>query len=146
MPVCYCKNSGGYGRFLQVIEQKPVKPKVEEEQEAEPAKHLTKRKLHQLEPLKPSKRETRVRCAENRLRSLGDSTACCGCGDIPGFEGNPFNCVSVKNGSGAVATEKMRQKGTAYCFKSVHQDAGTSELIKEKSFHEMMQDSAKMFI
>ena len=46
MPVCYCKNSGGYGRFLQVIEQKPVKPKVEEEQEAEPAKHLTKRKLH----------------------------------------------------------------------------------------------------
>lgn len=85
-------------------------------------------------------------CAENRLRSLGDSTACCGCGDIPGFEGNPFNCVSVKNGSGAVATDKMRQKGTAYCFKSVHQDAGTSELIKEKSFSEMMQDSAKMFI
>lgn len=35
MPVCYCKNSGGYGRFLQVVEQKPVKPKVEEEQEAE---------------------------------------------------------------------------------------------------------------
>lgn len=58
MPVCYCKNSGGYGRFLQVIEQKPVKPEVEEEQEAEPDKHLTKRKLHQLEPLKPSKRET----------------------------------------------------------------------------------------
>lgn len=62
MPVCYCKNSGGYGRFLQVIEQKPVKPKVEEEQETEPDKRMTKRKLHQLEPLKPSNRETRVRC------------------------------------------------------------------------------------
>lgn len=85
-------------------------------------------------------------CAENRLRSLGDSTACCGCGDIPGFEGNPFNCVSVKNGSGAVATEKMLQKGTAYCFNHVYQDAGAPNLIKEKSFHEMMQNSAKMFI
>lgn len=39
-------------------------------------------------------------CAENRLRSLGDSTACCGCGDLPGFEGNRFNCVSIANGSG----------------------------------------------
>lgn len=85
-------------------------------------------------------------CAENRLRSLGDSTACCGCGGIPGFEGNPFNCVSVKNGSGAVATEKMLQKGTAYCFNHVYQDAGAPNLIKEKSFHEMMQNSAKMFI
>ena len=63
MPVCYCKNSGGYGRFLQVIEQKPVKPKVEEEQETEPAK----RKLHQLEPLKPSKRETSVRRVETGM-------------------------------------------------------------------------------
>ena len=41
-------------------------------------------------------------CAENRLRSLGDSTACCGCGDLPGFEGNRFNCVSIANGSGGV--------------------------------------------
>lgn len=30
MPVCYCKNSGGYGRFIPVVEQQPVKPKVEE--------------------------------------------------------------------------------------------------------------------
>lgn len=67
MPVCYCKNSGGYGRFLQVVEQQPVQPKVEEEQETEPAKRLTKRKLHQLEPLKPSKRETRVRCVETGM-------------------------------------------------------------------------------
>ena len=39
-------------------------------------------------------------CAENRLRKLGDSTACCGCGDLPGFRGNAFNCVSIANGSG----------------------------------------------
>ena len=84
-------------------------------------------------------------CAENRLRSLGDSTACCGCGDIPGFKGNPFNCVSVKNGSGAVATGKMRDKGTANCFSSISQSAGIYDLIKQKSFYEMMKDSAKMF-
>lgn len=85
-------------------------------------------------------------CAENRLSGLGDSTACRGCGDIPGFEGNPFNCASVKNGSGAVATEKMLQKGTAYCLNHVYQDAGAPNLIKEKSSHEMMQNSAKMLI
>ena len=43
-------------------------------------------------------------CAENRLRSMGDSTACCGCGDLPGFEGNRFNCVSLANGSGGCVT------------------------------------------
>ena len=84
-------------------------------------------------------------CAENRLRSLGDSTACCGCGDIPGFEGNKFNCVSTKNGSCAAATEKMREKGTATCFSSISQSAGIYDLLKQKSFCEMMQDSAKMF-
>lgn len=85
MPVCYCKNSGGYGRFLQVVEQKPVRQKVEEEQEAEPAKHLTKRKLHQLEPLKPSKRETRVRCVETGMefetvKAAGSALAALGLG------------------------------------------------------------------
>jgi hypothetical protein len=39
----------------------------------------------------------------------------------------------------------MREKGTASCFKAVHQAAGMSDLLKEKSFYEMMQDSAKMF-
>ena len=83
--------------------------------------------------------------ANDSLFKFGDSTACCGCGDIPGFEGNPFNCVSVKNGSGAVATGKMRDKGTANCFSSISQSAGIYDLIKQKSFYEMMKDSAKMF-
>lgn len=38
MPICYCR-TGGYGQFLQVVEQKPVQQKVEERQETEPAKH-----------------------------------------------------------------------------------------------------------
>lgn len=33
MPICYCM-TGGYGRFLQVVEQKPVQQKAKEGQEA----------------------------------------------------------------------------------------------------------------
>lgn len=81
-------------------------------------------------------------CAENRLRRLGDSTACCGCGDLPGFEGNRFNCVSIANGSGVGPSETMREPGTADCFKSVHQKAGMSRVLRRKSFAELMTDSA----
>lgn len=76
-------------------------------------------------------------CAENRLRSMGDGTACCGCGDVEGFEGNGFNAVSLLNGSGAGPTEAMRRAGTAACFKSVYQDPGMSAVISRKSFEEM---------
>lgn len=108
MPVCYCKNSGGYGRFIPVVEQKPVKPEVEEEQEAEPAKHLTKRKLHQLEPLKPSKRETRVRCVETGMefetvKQAGSALAALGLGKDAAVAATAIsNC--------------MRTGGTAYGF------------------------------
>lgn len=40
---------------------------------------------------------------------------------------------------------KMRDKGTANCFSSISQSAGIYDLIKQKSFYEMMKDSAKMF-
>lgn len=108
MPVCYCKNSGGYGRFLKVIEQKPVKPKVEEEKEAEPSKHLTKRKLHQLEPLKPSKRETRVRCVETGMevetvKQAGSALAALGLGEDAAV-------------AAAAISNCMRTGGTAYGF------------------------------
>ena len=106
MPVCYCKNSGGYGRFLQVVEQKPVK--VDEEQEAEPAKRLTKRKLHQLEPLKPSKRETRVRCVETGMefetvKAAGSALAALGLGKDAAV-------------AAAAISNSMRTGGTAYGF------------------------------
>lgn len=105
MPVCYCKNSGGYGRFLQVVEQKPVRQKVEEEQESEPAKHLTKRKLHQLEPLK---RETRVRCVETGMefetvKQAGSALAALGLGKDAAV-------------AAAAISNSMRTGGTAYGF------------------------------
>ncbi|WP_294421247.1 ParB N-terminal domain-containing protein [uncultured Senegalimassilia sp.] len=83
-------------------------------------------------------------CAENRLRSLGDSTACCGCGDLPGFEGNRFNCVSIANGSGG-PSELMRRPGTAGCFKALNQQAGVSHVIARRSFAELMTDAAGAF-
>lgn len=109
MPVCYCKNSGGYGRFLRVVEQKPVQQKVEEEQETEqPVKHLAKRKLHQLEPLKPSKRETRVRCVETGMefetvKQAGSALAALGLGKDAAV-------------AAAAISNSMRTGGTAYGF------------------------------
>lgn len=58
MPVCYCKNSGGYGRFIPVVEQKLAKP---------------------------SNRETRVRCVETGMefetaKQAGSALAALGLG------------------------------------------------------------------
>lgn len=112
MPVCYCK-TGGYGKFLQVVEQKPVqqKPvqqKVEECQETEPDKRMTKRKLRQLEPLKPSKREKRVRCVETgmefaTIKQAGAALAALGLGKD----------ATV---AAAAITNCIRTGGTAYGF------------------------------
>lgn len=105
MTVCYCR-TGGYGRFLQVVEQKPVK--VEESKETEPAKRMTKRKLHQLEPLKPSNRETRVRCVETGMefetvKQAGSALAALGLGKDAAV-------------AAAAISNSMRTGGTAYGF------------------------------
>lgn len=107
MTVCYCR-TGGYGRFLQVAEQKPVQQKVEECQETEPAEHMTKRKLHQLEPLKPSNRETRVRCVETGMefetvKQAGSALAALGLGKDAAV-------------AAAAISNSMRTGGTAYGF------------------------------
>ena len=47
MTVCYCRNSGGYGRFLQVVEQEPVPRNEDEGSGNEPAGRMTKRKRRQ---------------------------------------------------------------------------------------------------
>lgn len=108
MTVCYCKNSGGYGRFLQVVEQKPVQQNVEECQETEPDKRMPKRKLHKLEPLKPSKRETRVRCVETGMefetvKAAGSALAALGLGKDAAV-------------AAAAVSSCMRTGGTAYGF------------------------------
>ena len=84
-------------------------------------------------------------CAENRLRPMGDSYACCGCGDLPGFEGNPFNAVSILNGREVEPTERMREVGTARCFQSINQFPGASKMVAGESFASMMLKAAADF-
>ena len=84
-------------------------------------------------------------CAENRLRAMGDSTAFCGAGDLPGFAGNAFNCVSLLNGSEAKPTERMKENGTGGCFKSLYQVAGVHGKTVEMPFAtHMVEELEKM--
>lgn len=76
-------------------------------------------------------------CAENRLRGLGESTACCGCGDLPGFTGNGFNCASLHYRK-TEPTEQMKKAGTASCFKGIYQGAGENQILRTESFYSMM--------
>ncbi len=84
-------------------------------------------------------------CAENRLRPMGDSYACCGCGDLPGFEGNSFNAVSMLNGIECKPTDRMREVGTAHCFKAIHQSPGSTSMLAKESFASMMLREAAAF-
>lgn len=77
-------------------------------------------------------------CAENRLRSMGDSMTCCGCDDIPGFTPNRFNCEHIYNGDITAPTDAMQHIGTGTAFKGVYQSAGTNSLLNTKTFEEVM--------
>lgn len=83
-------------------------------------------------------------CAENRLRGIGESTACCGCGGLEGFVGNRHNVVSNADGTHP-PTERMAREGTATCFKALHQDAGSSRALSRRSFAEQMAIEAEGF-
>lgn len=72
-------------------------------------------------------------CAENRLRPMGDSPACC-CGDVEGFVGNAFNAVNLANGLDVKPTENMCREGTGSAFHSIHQESGLDRQCKEIPF------------
>ena len=76
---------------------------------------------------------------ENRLRAMGDSMTCCGIDGLEGFQGNEYNICMIMNGEAKEPTEKMKQVGTAGCFKTLYQSAGSQHRIKAQSFHGMMQ-------
>lgn len=84
-------------------------------------------------------------CAENRLRPIGDSPACCGCGDLPGFRGNRFNAVSLLNGIDCAPTERMKEVGTAMCFKAIHQSPGSSIELRNESFASQMAKETESY-
>lgn len=84
-------------------------------------------------------------CAENRLRPMGDSPACCGRGDLPGFRGNRFNAVSLLNGIDCAPTERMKEVGTAMCFKAIHQSPGSSIELRNESFASQMAKETESY-
>ena len=77
-------------------------------------------------------------CAENRLRTMGESLCCCGCEGVEGFKTNHFNINHIVAGEVVESTEKMREIGTAVPFKAIYQDAGSYEYIKRNSMASIM--------
>lgn len=84
----------------------------------------------------------RFLCAENRLRPMGDDMACCGCGDVPGFEGNHFHAVRMMNGERPEPTERMKEAGSGACFKSLYQQPGVYAKVSQASFVRNMLEYA----
>ena len=75
---------------------------------------------------------------ENRLRSMGDSMTCCGIDGLEGFVPNTYNLSHILNGDNVQPTSRMKEKGTAACFKSCFQSAGFN-WVKDSSFEMLMQ-------
>ena len=77
---------------------------------------------------------------ENRLRTMGDSMCCCGIEGLEGFKGNDFNIVHLKAGEPVVPTEKMKERGTGGCFKTIGiNTANTRRAAMNSFFQEMMR-------
>lgn len=82
-------------------------------------------------------------CAENRLRPMGDSTACCGCAGLEGFEGNRFNVVNINNGEDVKPNPAMLERGTGSPISGIHQKAGVSSKYKNTPLAALIVDEAK---
>lgn len=80
-------------------------------------------------------------CGEDRMRSLGDSTCCCGCDGLEGFKVNKFTAINIRNGMKILPTPKMKEIGTARCFRV--QTSAKTERLKKSSFAREMIDLAK---
>lgn len=78
-------------------------------------------------------------CAENRLRSMGDSMTCCGVDGL-GWRVNEFHTVRLMNGENVKPTENMCKVGTGYCFKSIDQTTSGHQRCKNNSFAALMID------
>lgn len=76
---------------------------------------------------------------ENRLRAMGDSLTCCGCGGLEGFKVNTYNLnYFVHNKEKLEATPAMYKKDTCTCFKAMRMDTAAISVLKKASFKQMM--------
>jgi DNA repair photolyase len=75
---------------------------------------------------------------ENRLRKMGDSLCCCGIDGMQGFQENKFNINHFVNGDTQEPTQIMQRINTADCWNGKFQAAGVGQVLKTRSFYDMM--------
>jgi len=80
-------------------------------------------------------------CGENRLRSMGDSLTCCGCGELEGFRVNTYNINSFNCGRAPLKTQAQTKIGTAGGFITVCQgmEHKYGLALEKASFSETME-------
>ncbi len=76
-------------------------------------------------------------CGEDRVRFLGDSLSCCGTENLETFKPNTYNIEHLAHDT-AEPTERMKEHGGVYCFKSRNQCVAWWNEIKGKTFEELM--------
>ena len=70
---------------------------------------------------------------------MGDSLSCCGFEGLEGFEGNKYNLnYKIYKQEDLKVTESMKNKGSAYCFKAMHQKSGSHKLWKSLTYKQVM--------
>lgn len=79
-------------------------------------------------------------CGENRLRTLGDDMCCCGIDGLKGFYGNSFNLCHLINNKEYKIADSMKVKGSASCFKCIHQTTLQGQRFKEMAFEDAMKE------
>ena len=78
---------------------------------------------------------------EDQLRFLGDSLTCCGTENLDTFKPNKFNVEHIAHDDEDIKpTERMKQKGGVYGFKSRNQCVAWWNEIKDKTFEQLMHD------
>lgn len=81
---------------------------------------------------------------ENRLRYMGDSLTCCGCGGLEGFKVNTYNLnYFVHDKEKLKTTPAMLQKDSCTCFKAMKMDSTALSVFAKSSFKEIMDTKFK---
>lgn len=78
-------------------------------------------------------------CGENRLRGMSDELCCCGIENLEGFKGNKANFNHyLFDEENFKFTQQMTKEGTAYFAKCIDQTTRAEQVLKEKSYFEVM--------
>lgn len=85
-------------------------------------------------------------CGEDPLRFLGDDLTCCGTENLNDFVPNKFNIEHLAHDVDVKPTPAMCQEKTSRPFRSRRQSTKWEEHIRDKSFADMMYESAEDYV